>query len=68
VQTNLTEGDFFSLMLMTPQMYQAQLQQETIPLRGTYGSMVGMGGRSLFAVDFDTNAKYLHKMLYGKEE
>jgi hypothetical protein len=37
----------------------------TIPAQGTYGSMTGMGGRTLFAVDFDKNADILQDALYG---
>ena len=30
-----------------------------------YGGMKGLGGRSLFSVDFDTDAKVLREFIYG---
>ena len=41
------------------------MQQMTVPIKGSYGGMRGLGGRSLFSVDFDTNAKELRKFIYG---
>lgn len=39
-----------------------------IPQQGTYRSMIGMGGRHLFAVDVATNAEYLKELLYEKKD
>ena len=36
----------------------------TIPAAGTYGHMVGMGGRNMFAVDFEQNSNILKQFLY----
>lgn len=41
------------------------IEQMTLPQKGTYGTMRGMGGRSLFAVDFEAAAETLHQYLYG---
>lgn len=67
VQTNLTEGDITSLALsLAPKLSQVTVEQMTIPVEGTYGSMAGMGGRTLYAVDFETNAGILQDALYGE--
>ena len=65
IQTNLTNREIFSLALNMPQFLGKKLEQATIPLPNTYGGMTGMGGRSLYSVDFETNAKALQEMLYG---
>ena len=65
VRTNLTEGEILSLMSLAPKFQGVTIQQMTIPASGTYGSMRGMGGRSLYAVDFAANAKILQSFLYG---
>jgi len=64
VRTNLTESDITSLLLLAPNLGKIRVEQMTVPAEGTYGSMTGMGGRSLFAVNFDENAKLLHEALY----
>ena len=64
VQTNLTESEITSLLLLAPNAAKITVEQMTIPVSGTYGSMIGMGGRSLFAVDFAQNAEILQKQLY----
>ncbi len=69
VQTNLSTKTITSLMLQAPGVLSAGNEIETItmPQDGTYGSMKGMEGRSLFAVDFTRNSKDLKKFLYGVE-
>lgn len=64
LQTNLTESDITGLLLLAPNAGKITVEQMTIPAAGTYGSMTGMGGRSLFAVDFAQNAEILRKQLY----
>lgn len=66
IQTNLTKLEITELMLKAPGLLTATFDQMTIPKSGTYGGMKGMGGRSLFAVDFDTNSKILREFLYGE--
>lgn len=65
VQTNLSQSEITSLLLLAPRYRGVDMKQMTIPVDGTYGSMTGMGGRTLFAVDFATNAKILQEFLYG---
>lgn len=65
VKTNISELKLAELMLLIPSIPKMQTQQATIPQKGTYGSMKGMGGRSMFAVDFEANHDYLAELLYG---
>lgn len=65
IRTNLTKMEIAELMIYAPNLLSATFEQMTIPKSGTYGGMRGMGGRSLYAVDFDANAKILSEFLYG---
>lgn len=65
VQTNLTKLEITELLLLAPKYRGVTIQQTTIPIKGSYGGMRGLGGRSLFSVDFDTNAKALREFIYG---
>lgn len=67
IQTNLTEKEITSLVLLAPNYQGITLDQMTIPAQGTYGSMTGMGGRSMFAVDFNQNAQILKEFIYGEQ-
>lgn len=64
VRTNLDEKTITKLLLLAPELMNAEFQQMTIPQKGTYGGMTGMGGRPLYAVDFETNAQILHDFVY----
>lgn len=66
IQTNLTKTEIANLALIAPGFLGCQLDQMTIPAKGTYGSMVGMGGRHLFAVDFEKNSQILHDFFYSE--
>lgn len=66
VQTNLTQTEITSLLLLAPNYQGITLDQMTIPAAGTYGSMTGMGGRSMFAVDFNQNAQILRDFIYSE--
>lgn len=65
VQTNLTRLEITELLLLAPKYRGVTIQQMTVPIKGSYGGMRGLGGRSLFSVDFDTNAKALREFIYG---
>ena len=65
VQTNLTKLEITELLLSAPKYRGVNIQQTTIPIKGSYGGMKGLGGRSLFSVDFETNAKALREFIYG---
>ncbi|MCD7771852.1 MAG: LCP family protein [Oscillospiraceae bacterium] len=67
----LTNMDSELLLQMETQLSDfvgVQMDQMTIPAEGTYTSMIGMGGRSMFAPDFEENSRILHEFLYGDEE
>lgn len=68
VQTNLTKLEITELLLLAPKYRGVTIQQMAIPVQGSYGYMRGLGGRSLFSVNFDTNAKALREFIYGIAE
>lgn len=68
VRTNMDEKIITELLLLLPSLPKATVQQMTIPQEGTYGGMIGMGGRSLFAADFEVNTRILQEFLYGPTE
>lgn len=65
VQTNFTQWEIARLMVLAPEFLGVQFERMTLPAAGTYGSMTGMGGRSMFAPDFSENARILRQFLYG---
>lgn len=65
VQTNFTQGEITKLMLEAPEFLGVEFERMTLPEHGTYGGMIGMGGRSMFAPDFVENAKILREFLYS---
>lgn len=68
VQTNVPESKVAEFMMLLPRMRKAETQQMTIPVEGTYGHMLGMGDRSMFAVDFAVNSKILQDFLYPQNK
>lgn len=68
VQTNFTELELAGLLLHVPTFANVSVEQMTIPRTGTYGTMSGMGGRTLYAIDFEENAALLQQFLYGTSE
>jgi len=66
VQTNLTKLEIADLMFYAANLLSATFDQMTIPQHGTYGGMKGLGGRSLYAVDFEENSRILREFLYGE--
>lgn len=69
VQTNMPKSKITAYMLQAPGVLAAgnKIETQVMPEKGTFGSMKGMEGRSLFAVDFQKNSKILKKFLYGVE-
>lgn len=65
IQTDMTMLEIADLMLYSPNFLASAFDQMTIPKEGTYGGMTGMGGRGLFAVDFEINSQILQEFLYG---
>ena len=60
-----TKLEITELLLSAPKYRGVTIQQMTVPIKGSYGGMKGLGGRSLFSVDFETNAKALREFIYG---
>lgn len=67
IQTNLTKTEILELVAFAPNVLGKEMKQMSIPEKGTYGGMKGMGGRSLYAVDFEKNAKILKAFLYEED-
>lgn len=67
IQTNLTKAQILDLVLFAPKVLGTEIEQMSLPAEGTYGGMTGLGGRSLYAVDFEANAAILEKFLYGED-
>lgn len=65
VQTNFTQWEVARLMLSAPGFLGVQFERMAVPAAGTYGSMTGMGGRSMYAPDFAENARLIREFLYG---
>ncbi len=68
ITTNFTQGEILSLMTKMPKFLGVEFEQLTIPVQDSYGIMIGMGGRGLFAPDFELNTRILHEFLYGESE
>lgn len=66
VKTDITAGQIAELLTLLPQFLHPETEEMTIPVKGTYGSMKGMGGRSLYSLDFKKNAKALREFIYGE--
>lgn len=64
VQTNLSPLEIGKLLLLAPELRQAEFSQLTIPQEGTYRLKTGMEGRSYFAADFSKNTEILREFLY----
>lgn len=68
--TDMTKNDINSLTSIAIKLlgtgFSTQTEGMTIPAAGTYGSKIGMGGRSMFACDFDENKAIIDKFLYGQ--
>lgn len=64
VRTNLSEWKVAQLMLLIPSILQADVQQLSVPVAGTYGLLDDP--RWMLSVDFAANAEVLHEFLYGE--
>ena len=66
VQTNFTTAEITSLLPLAFKYKSLHFDQMTIPEKGTYGNMIGMGGRSLFDVDFETNSQIIDDFIHDR--
>lgn len=60
----LTTTDILGLIVYASAVLGGKFEQMTIPLKGTYGTMMGMDNRNLYAVDFEKNSEALYEFLY----
>jgi LCP family protein required for cell wall assembly len=67
IQTSMSKLEIAELILYAPTFLNSEFEQMTIPVPDSYGGMTGMGGRNLYAVDFEVNSKALLDFLYGEE-
>lgn len=67
IQTSMSKLEIAELILYAPSFLNSEFEQMTLPVANTYGGMTGMGGRNLYAVDFDANSKVLMEFLYGED-
>ncbi len=58
VQTDLSSGEFASLLIKMPDLVSGSFEDMTIPAKGTYH---GLGN-----VDFSANSRILREFIYGK--
>ena len=64
IQTNLSKWEIAELVTYVPSFVNSSFDQMTIPKSGTYGGMTGMGGRSMYAPNFQLNSEILREFLY----
>ena len=64
VLTNLTDGEITQLLWNASKFQGATASQLTIPVKGTYSGMIGLGKRSMFRVNFTKNTRILRDFLY----
>lgn len=67
ISTNFTRMELAMLLPRLLRFRGVELEQMTIPAKGTYGGTVVMGGRNAYAPDFEKNARLLHEFLYKTE-
>jgi len=66
IQTSMPVTEMMSLIPQIPSVITSDIEQMSLPLQGTYGSMSGLGGRSMYSVDFAQNAAILVDFLYNQ--
>lgn len=65
--TNLTQWECYQLSLDAPRMLTYDIEQGSIPLKGTYRDAT-IRKMSVLEVDYDVNKEYLHELLFGPQE
>ena len=63
--TNLKQGECFNLSLNAWKILGYDIEQQCIPVEGTY-SNADIRGMAVLQVDFETNKQFLKTTLYGK--
>ena len=68
ISTNFTQTELLSLMTKAPKFLGVKFNQMTIPVDGSYGGMMVMGGRGAFAPDFEKNSQILKEFIYENKK
>ena len=68
ISTNFTQTELLSLMTKAPKFMGVKFNQMTIPVQGSYGGMMVMGGRGAFAPDFEKNSQILKEFIYENKK
>ena len=63
--TNLTKMECYRLGLRAPGMLTYDIEQNSIPMQGTYKD-ANIRGMAVLEVDFEANRKFLQENVYGK--
>lgn len=63
--TNLTKNECFRLSLMAPKLFAYDIEQNSLPIEGTYKN-VKIRGMSVLEVDFKANKVFIRENIYGK--
>ena len=66
ITTNLSEGEIFSLILSLPSYSGYDVEQWSIPVKGSY-KFLRIQRKAVIGVDFSQNIKALHEKIYGEE-
>lgn len=65
--TNLTQWECYQISLMAPFLLTYDIEQNSIPLEGTYKDAT-IRKMAVLEVDFEANKKYLHQLLFEPDE
>lgn len=66
VTTNLTEGEIFSIILSLPSYAGYELQQMSIPIKGSYENL-RINKMAVLGIDFEKNIKEMQRVIYNVE-
>ena len=65
VSTNLSKGELYSLLLSAPTLMQYELEQDRIPIDGSFQELV-ISGMDVLSIDFEKNAQEMEQRIYGE--
>lgn len=65
VTTNMNEGEIMSLLFSLPSFIKYDINQVTIPTKGTYKDM-RIRGMAVLGIDFEKNIKKLYESIYDE--
>lgn len=68
VQTDFSKFEITSLLPLAAKYSDLTMEDMSLPAEGTYETMVGMEGRSMFKTDFEENSRILQEFFYGESK